>query len=126
MGAHTPARRYAMAALGGFIMVFGARIADGCTSGHGVSGIAQLASGSFIAVTAMFAAGILDQGDEFGDEGAVVDRLGCEPLDFPAVDFGQIIQVDAHYKSNAIKCMNPGAAPPDGFMDRPGAVTGRA
>ena len=49
----------AMAALGGFIMVFGARIADGCTSGHGVSGIAQLAIGSFIAVTAMFAAGIV-------------------------------------------------------------------
>jgi hypothetical protein len=48
-----------MATLGGFIMVFGARIADGCTSGHGVSGIAQLAIGSFIAVTAMFAAGIV-------------------------------------------------------------------
>lgn len=59
MGAHTPARRYAMATLGGFIMVFGARIADGCTSGHGVSGIAQLAIGSFIAVTAMFAAGMI-------------------------------------------------------------------
>ena len=80
----------------------------------------------FEGVGAMFAARVLDQGDEFGDEGAVVDRLGCEPLDFPAVDFGQIIQVDAHYKSNAIKCMNPGVAPPDGFMDRPGAVTGRA
>ena len=35
------------------------RIADGCTSGHGVSGIAQLAIGSFIAVTAMFGAGII-------------------------------------------------------------------
>lgn len=59
MGAHTPARRYMMAFLGGFIMVLGARIADGCTSGHGVSGIAQLAIGSFIAVTAMFGAGII-------------------------------------------------------------------
>lgn len=59
MGAHTPAKRYAMAFLGGVIMVFGARIADGCTSGHGVSGIAQLAVGSFIAVTAMFGAGII-------------------------------------------------------------------
>jgi uncharacterized protein len=59
MGAHTPARRYMMATLGGFIMVLGARIADGCTSGHGVSGIAQLAIGSFIAVTAMFGAGII-------------------------------------------------------------------
>lgn len=59
MGAHSPTRRYAMAFLGGVIMVFGARIADGCTSGHGVSGIAQLAIGSFIAVTAMFGAGII-------------------------------------------------------------------
>lgn len=59
MGAHTRARRYMMAFLGGFIMVLGARIADGCTSGHGVSGIAQLAIGSFVAVTAMFGAGIL-------------------------------------------------------------------
>lgn len=59
MGAHTPASRYMMAFLGGFIMVLGARIADGCTSGHGVSGIAQLAIGSFIAVTAMFGAGII-------------------------------------------------------------------
>lgn len=58
-GSASKPRRYAMAALGGFIMVFGARIADGCTSGHGVSGIAQLAIGSFVAVTAMFAAGIL-------------------------------------------------------------------
>ncbi len=59
MGAHTPAQRYLMAFTGGFIMVFGARIADGCTSGHGVSGIAQLAIGSFVAVTAMFGAGII-------------------------------------------------------------------
>ena len=59
MWAHTPAQRYLMAFTGGFIMVLGARIADGCTSGHGVSGIAQLAIGSFVAVTAMFGAGIL-------------------------------------------------------------------
>lgn len=58
IGRHAPLTRYAMAAAGGFLMVFGARIADGCTSGHGVSGIAQLAIGSFIAVTAMFAGGI--------------------------------------------------------------------
>jgi len=40
-------------------MLAGARIADGCTSGHGISGIAQLAVASFIAVAAMFAGGIL-------------------------------------------------------------------
>lgn len=53
-----PAARFAMAFAGGFVMLLGARIADGCTSGHGLSGLAQLALGSFIAVGAMFAGGI--------------------------------------------------------------------
>jgi uncharacterized membrane protein YedE/YeeE len=53
-----PAGRFAMAFAGGFVMLLGARIADGCTSGHGISGMAQLALGSFIAVGAMFAGGI--------------------------------------------------------------------
>jgi uncharacterized membrane protein YedE/YeeE len=48
-----------MAFAGGFLMLGGARIADGCTSGHGISGMAQLAVGSTIAVAAMFAGGIL-------------------------------------------------------------------
>lgn len=39
-------------------MLFGARLADGCTSGHGLSGVAQLAVGSTVAVAAMFAGGI--------------------------------------------------------------------
>jgi uncharacterized protein len=51
--------RAAMAFVGGFILLFGARIADGCTSGHGISGLAQLAVGSMIVVAAMFAGGIL-------------------------------------------------------------------
>lgn len=51
-------QRFALAFVAGFLMLAGARIADGCTSGHGVSGMAQLALGSFIAVGAMFAGGI--------------------------------------------------------------------
>ncbi|MCB9948916.1 MAG: YeeE/YedE family protein [Rhodospirillaceae bacterium] len=51
--------RSAMAFAGGFVMLLGARIAGGCTSGHGISGMAQLAIGSFAAVAAMFAGGIL-------------------------------------------------------------------
>jgi uncharacterized membrane protein YedE/YeeE len=47
-----------MAFAGGFIMVLGARIADGCITGHGLSGIAQLAVGSSVAVAAMFAGAI--------------------------------------------------------------------
>lgn len=58
LGSPSPAKRYAVAFFGGFIMLFGARIADGCTSGHGISGMAQLAVGSTVAVAAMFAGGI--------------------------------------------------------------------
>lgn len=58
LGSASPAKRYAIAFTGGFIMLLGARIADGCTSGHGISGMAQLAVGSTVAVAAMFAGGI--------------------------------------------------------------------
>ena len=58
LGSSSPAKRYAVAFTGGFLMLVGARIADGCTSGHGLSGMAQLAVGSTVAVTAMFAGGI--------------------------------------------------------------------
>lgn len=56
----TPSRgvRYAVAFVAGFLMLFGARLADGCTSGHGLSGVAQLAVGSTVAVAAMFVGGI--------------------------------------------------------------------
>lgn len=59
MGTSSLATRAPVAFLGGFIMLFGARIAGGCTSGHGISGIAQLSVGSTLAVAAMFAGGIL-------------------------------------------------------------------
>jgi hypothetical protein len=59
LGSPSPARRYGVAFAGGFLMLFGARIADGCTSGHGLSGVAQLAVGSTVAVTAMFIGGIV-------------------------------------------------------------------
>jgi uncharacterized membrane protein YedE/YeeE len=53
------AGRALMAFAGGFILLLGARIADGCTSGHGISGMAQLSVSSTIAVAAMFAGGIV-------------------------------------------------------------------
>jgi hypothetical protein len=58
MGSPSVAARYALAFGAGFLMLFGARLADGCTSGHGLSGVAQLGVGSTIAVAAMFAGGI--------------------------------------------------------------------
>jgi uncharacterized membrane protein YedE/YeeE len=58
LGTSSHSVRYAVAFAAGFLMLFGARIADGCTSGHGLSGTAQLAVSSTIAVAAMFAGGI--------------------------------------------------------------------
>lgn len=58
LGSSSPGLRYGVAFFGGFLMLLGARIADGCTSGHGLSGMAQLAVGSTVAVAAMFAGGI--------------------------------------------------------------------
>jgi uncharacterized protein len=58
LGSTSSARRYAVAFVGGFVLLLGARIADGCTSGHGLSGMAQLAVGSTVAVAAMFVGGI--------------------------------------------------------------------
>ena len=41
-------RRYAGAFVGGAVMMFGARAAGGCTSGHGISGTAQLGLSSWV------------------------------------------------------------------------------
>ena len=58
LGSPSPGLRYATAFVAGFVMLLGARIADGCTSGHGLSGMAQLSVGSTVAVAAMFVGGI--------------------------------------------------------------------
>ncbi|KAI9366017.1 hypothetical protein DFJ73DRAFT_792194 [Zopfochytrium polystomum] len=42
--------------VGGLLLVYGSRVAGGCTSGHGISGVAQLSLSSFVTVMAMFAA----------------------------------------------------------------------
>jgi uncharacterized membrane protein YedE/YeeE len=59
VGVKSFALRAAMGFGGGFILLLGARIAGGCTSGHGISGMAQLALGSIVAVAAMFVGGIV-------------------------------------------------------------------
>ncbi len=51
--------RMVLAYFSGFLLLLGARMADGCTSGHGVSGMAQLAISSFITVASMFAGGMI-------------------------------------------------------------------
>ena len=51
--------RLSVAFVGGVIMAFGARLAGGCTSGHGISGALQLSVGSWIALACFFAGGAL-------------------------------------------------------------------
>jgi hypothetical protein len=45
--------------LGGGLMAFGARMAGGCTSGHGISGTLQLSVGSWIALLGFFVGGVI-------------------------------------------------------------------
>lgn len=55
----SPARRWAVGLLGGILVGFGARLADGCTSGHGLSGGLQMAVSSWIFLGAMMLSGIV-------------------------------------------------------------------
>jgi uncharacterized protein len=50
--------RTLIALVGGVVMAYGARLAGGCTSGHGISGTLQLAVSSWIAVICFFIGGI--------------------------------------------------------------------
>ena len=52
-------RRMMHAFIGGVLLLFGARLAGGCTSGHMISGISQLTIGSFIFGISIFASGIV-------------------------------------------------------------------
>lgn len=49
--------RLAAAFAGGGLMAFGARMAGGCTSGHGISGALQLSVGSWVALVCFFIGG---------------------------------------------------------------------
>lgn len=50
--------RLLVAFAGGTLMAVGARLAGGCTSGHGISGTLQLSLGSWIAVICFFIGGV--------------------------------------------------------------------
>lgn len=56
-----PARwkRLLAAVVGGVLTMYGARMAGGCTSGHGISGSLQLALSSWVFFVTMFVFGIL-------------------------------------------------------------------
>ena len=63
------AKRFAAAFVGGAVMVLGARIAGGCTSGHGISGTLQLAVQSWTFIVLAFAAAVATAFLLFGREG---------------------------------------------------------
>ncbi len=47
------------AVLGGMIAMIGARLADGCPSGHGLSGLMQLSVSGFVALAFFFGTGVV-------------------------------------------------------------------
>lgn len=52
------ALRLGVAFVGGAVLAYGARLAGGCTSGHGISGALQLSVSSWIALTCFFVAAV--------------------------------------------------------------------
>jgi uncharacterized membrane protein YedE/YeeE len=52
-------KRAAGAFLGGIVAMVGARMADGCPSGHGLSGMMQLSVSAFVALAMFFGVGVL-------------------------------------------------------------------
>ncbi|WP_315705949.1 MULTISPECIES: YeeE/YedE thiosulfate transporter family protein [unclassified Bradyrhizobium] len=52
-------KRFVAAFFGGIVIMYGARLAGGCTSGHGISGGLQLAVSSWLFLAVMFATGLL-------------------------------------------------------------------
>lgn len=55
---NSPWKRYAVAFLGGFVVLYGARLAGGCTSGHMMSGMMQTALSGYIFAAGAFVAAI--------------------------------------------------------------------
>jgi len=51
-------KRAAGAFLGGIVAMVGARMADGCPSGHGLSGMMQLSVSAFVALAMFFGVGV--------------------------------------------------------------------
>jgi hypothetical protein len=62
------AKRFVAAFLGAALMMFGARVAGGCTSGHGISGGMQLAVSSWLFMVLFFVVGIVVAFAMYGKE----------------------------------------------------------
>lgn len=57
-GASSGVRGFA-AFIGGFLALFGARLAGGCPSGHGLSGVSQLAASGLVSLVCFFVGGLI-------------------------------------------------------------------
>lgn len=58
----SPVKRGIVAFVGGAIALFGARLAGGCPSGHGLSGVMQLSISGLVAIVCFFAGGLVVAG----------------------------------------------------------------
>ena len=66
----SPGKRLVVAFLAGGVMMFGARMAQGCTSGHGISGSLQLAASSWVFSAVFFTVATVTAFAMYGKEGA--------------------------------------------------------
>lgn len=57
-GMQSKTLRYSLSFVGGMLLIFGARLANGCTSGNGISGTSQLDASSWIVLVSMFLSAI--------------------------------------------------------------------
>ena len=55
----TPVKRAIVAFVGGVLALFGVRMAGGCPSGHGLSGVMQLSVSGYIALVCFFIGGMI-------------------------------------------------------------------
>lgn len=69
-------KRYLASFAGGAVMMLGARIAGGCTSGHGITGTLQLAVSSWLFIIAAFAVAMLTAFTLYGRKGRDIARPG--------------------------------------------------
>lgn len=74
----SPARRLAAAFVGGILTMYGARMADGCTSGNGLSGSLQLALSGWTFFLTMFASGLLTAWLMFGRPSTTIPSTRLE------------------------------------------------
>jgi uncharacterized membrane protein YedE/YeeE len=57
-GSSVPKRAF-FTFVGGVVAIIGVRLADGCPSGHGLSGMMQLSESSFVALAMFFGFGVI-------------------------------------------------------------------